>query len=297
MPLQSILVGERGQEINQIALQTSYPISEQSHMNVTEDALQENLPTAAPPAQQQLLDRLNVMDEMRVNNVRTNTSDVVVELTRDRTITSNMEANAQTSIPIVDMLLPSGQGDHVMIPHINLSISGYEPDSLRTSSMRSPCMQAQEVSAIPQVDGPRPLPMGDPIERWMKGIPRLVEQDSSQGGTYVQRATVTRRREYPGGDSNNDGPRGPHKDWKPPDRGRYSNRGGRPPDQGGYPNGGPPGDGGPPGGGYPNRNGRPPGRGGYPGGGPPDGDGRPPDGGGPPGPPGGQGPPGPVRPI
>ena len=100
---------------------------------------------------------------------------MVVELTRDRTRTSDIEANAQTSIPIVDLLLPSGHGDHVTIPHINLSISGYEPDSLRTSSMRSPSMWAQEVSAIPQVDGPGSLPMRDPIERWMNGISRLVE--------------------------------------------------------------------------------------------------------------------------
>ena len=78
-----------------------------------------------------------------------------------------------------------------MIPHVNLSISGYEPDSLRTSGMRSPSMQAQEISAIPQVDGPGSPPMRDHIERWMNGIPRLVEQDSSQGGTYVQRAPIT----------------------------------------------------------------------------------------------------------
>ena len=86
-----------------------------------------------------------------------------------------MEANAQTSIPIVDVLLPSGQGDHVMITHVNFSISGYEPDSLRSSSMRSPSMWAQEASAIPQVDGPGSLPMRDPSERWMNGIPSLVE--------------------------------------------------------------------------------------------------------------------------
>ena len=77
-------------------------------MGVTEDALQENLSTAAPPAHGQLLDRLNVTDERRVNDVGTNTSDLVVESTRDRTRTSNVEANAQTSIPIVDVLLPSG---------------------------------------------------------------------------------------------------------------------------------------------------------------------------------------------
>ena len=58
-------------------------------------------------------------DERRVNDVRTNTSDVVVESARDRIRTSNMEANTQASIPIVDVMLPAGQGDHVMIPHVN----------------------------------------------------------------------------------------------------------------------------------------------------------------------------------
>ena len=72
-----------------------------------------------------------------MNDIGTNTSDVGVESTRDRTRTSNVEADSQTSIPIVDVLLPSGHGDHVTIPHVNLSISGYEPNSLRTSSMRS----------------------------------------------------------------------------------------------------------------------------------------------------------------
>ena len=41
--------------------------------------------------------------------------------------------------------------------------------------MRSPSMWAQDLFAIPQVDGPGSLPMRDPIERWMNGMPRLVE--------------------------------------------------------------------------------------------------------------------------
>ena len=72
-----------------------------------------------------------------MKDVGTNTLDVVVEPARDKLRTSTVEANAQTSIPIVDVMLPSGQGDHLTIPHINLSISGYEPDLLRTSNMRS----------------------------------------------------------------------------------------------------------------------------------------------------------------
>ena len=115
-----------------------------------------------------------------------------------------------------------------MIPHVNLSISGYELDSLRTSSMRSLPMWAQEVSAIPQVDGPGSLPMRDPIGRWMHGVSSPVEQDSSQGGTYVQRASGTKRREYPGGDSNNDGSRRPYRDQRPPDRGSIQTKVGDP---------------------------------------------------------------------
>ena len=49
-PPQSILVGERGHETNQIAPQPSHPITEQTHMGVAEDALQENLPTITPTA-------------------------------------------------------------------------------------------------------------------------------------------------------------------------------------------------------------------------------------------------------
>ena len=50
-PPQSILVRERGQEINQTALQTSHPISGPTHMGVIEDTLWEDPPTTAPPAQ------------------------------------------------------------------------------------------------------------------------------------------------------------------------------------------------------------------------------------------------------
>ena len=68
-----------------------------------------------------------------------------------------------------------------MIPHVNLSISGYEPDSLRTSNMRSPSMQAQEISIMPQLDGPGSLPMRDPIGRRTHEVSRPAEQDPLKG--------------------------------------------------------------------------------------------------------------------
>ena len=60
-------------------------------------------------------------------------------------------------------MLPSGGGDHLGIPQVNLSISGYEPHSLRNSHIRSPFMQAQEILIMPQFDGLASLPMRDSI--------------------------------------------------------------------------------------------------------------------------------------
>ena len=120
-------------------------------MGVADDAIQRNL-SITHTIHRQHLDRSSVMGERRVNDIGTNTSDVVVEPARDWTRTLDIEANAETSTPIVDVMLPSNLGDHVTIPHVNLSTSGYELDSLRTPGVRSPTMQTQEVSAIPQLD-------------------------------------------------------------------------------------------------------------------------------------------------
>ena len=62
-----------------------------------------------------------------------------------------------------------------MIPQVNLSISGYGPDSQRTSHMRSPSMRAQEISIMSQWDGPGSLPMRDPMGRRIQEIPRSTE--------------------------------------------------------------------------------------------------------------------------
>ena len=50
----------------------------------------------------------------------------------------------------------------------------------------------------------------------------------------MQRASAIWRREYLGGDSDSNGYRRPHQNWRPPNKGRYPNGGGRHPDQGGY---------------------------------------------------------------
>ena len=94
--------------------------------------------------------------------------------------------------------------------------------------MKSPSMQAQEISTFPQLDGPRSLLMRDPIGRRIHEVSRPAEQDSCQGDAYVQWTTTTRGREYPEEDGNNYGSRRPHRNQRPPDRGRYLNQGGRP---------------------------------------------------------------------
>ena len=72
----------------------------------------------------------------------TNTLDIEVIPHRDRSRTLTMDDNAQASLPVVDVMLLSGRGDQLAIPQINLSISGYEPNSLRDSHVRSPSMGA-----------------------------------------------------------------------------------------------------------------------------------------------------------
>ena len=161
-------------ETEQAAPQPSQPISKESHIGTTRCAVQEDLPTP-PNVCQQPLERSNVPDERRMTGMGTNTSDVVIEPTGSGLRPSCMEANAQTSIPIVDILLPSSLGDHITMPHVNLSILGYEPDSLRTSGIRSPPMRAQEVSTIPQLDEPGSLPIRDHTRGRVGGFSDQVE--------------------------------------------------------------------------------------------------------------------------
>ena len=123
-----------------------------------------------------------------MTDVRTNTSDVVIEPTVGVLRPPHMEANTQTSNPTVEVLIPPVMGDNTALTHVSLSISGCEHDQLRTSGIRSPPVRAQCVSVIPQLDGPGSLPIRDHTRGRMG---RFSDQ----------------RREYPGG--------------RPPDRGGH----------------------------------------------------------------------------
>ena len=71
-----------------------------------------------------------------MTDMGTNTSDVVIEPTAGLLRPPHTEANTQTSIPTVEVLIPPLMGDNTMLPHVSLSISGCEHDPLRTSGIR-----------------------------------------------------------------------------------------------------------------------------------------------------------------
>ena len=112
----------------------------------------------------------------------TNTSDIEVRPQRDRTRVMSSDDSIQTSFPLVNIILPTGTSEQVPMPPINLSILGYEPESLRGSHIRTQDTGIQET--IPQLDGPVSIPT-----RGRRRLPediRVMEQEYSQGGTYLQ---------------------------------------------------------------------------------------------------------------
>ena len=60
----------------------------------------------------------------------TNTSDVEARPHIDGTRVVTSDANIQTPLTIVDVMIPTSGEDPIALPQINLSISGYGPNSL-----------------------------------------------------------------------------------------------------------------------------------------------------------------------
>ena len=120
----------------------------------------------------------------------TNTSDIEVKPHRDGARASTLDANTQPSLPFVDVMLPSGGGDQLALTHINLSILGYEPNSLRDSHTRCPATRAQEILIVPQLVVSISLPTKDPIGRVWEDS-RFEEQKYSKGGTYIKGASIS----------------------------------------------------------------------------------------------------------
>ena len=86
-------------------------------------------------------------------DIGTNTSDIEVRPQRNGAgVIESDDDNVQASCPHVDVILPSGMNEQMPMPHINLSISQYDPESLRCSHTRSHDSKIQET--VPQLDGP-----------------------------------------------------------------------------------------------------------------------------------------------
>ena len=122
----------------------------------------------------------------------TNTSDIEVRPQRDGARMIGLDDSAQASRPLVDVIQLTSMSEQMSMPHINLSISGYDPETLRGSHSRTRDMGIQEM--IPQLDGPVSVQSG--TGRRMSGNVR-TEQES------FQRTTASHRREYPGESSDN----------------------------------------------------------------------------------------------
>ena len=130
----------------------------------------------------------------------TNTSDIEVTPQRDGSRIMTLEGNVQASCPLVDVILPTGMSKQVPMPCINLSIPEYDPESLRSSHIRTQDTGIQENVTMLQLDGPVSIPIRD-RRRLPENI--RIEQEYPQDGTYLQGTSVSCRREYPG-DSSDD---------------------------------------------------------------------------------------------
>ena len=149
---------------------------------------------------------------VRMMDMGTNTSDVEARPHRDGTRVVTLDANIQTPLLIVDVMIPTGGEDQIALPQKNLSISGYGPTSLRDSQLGSSDVRVQEISILPQVDGPMSVPTREYTRGRLSESARIMEREYSQGGTYIQGATITQRREYLG-DSSDDNRS--HRGWSP----------------------------------------------------------------------------------
>ena len=187
---QNVLVAETGPNINQSVNQTIQPGSGPAQIGTMRNGLQDDIIVSSPRTHQ-WLDELGV----RMIDMGTNTSDVEVRPQRDGTRVMTSDDSAQASFPLVNIILPTGVNEQVPMPHINLSILGYEPESLRSSHMRTQDTGIQENSTIAQLDGPVSIPTRG-RRRLLEDI-RVMEQEYYQGGTYLQGASASRRREYP----------------------------------------------------------------------------------------------------
>ena len=169
---------------------------------------------------------------VRMMDMGTNTSDAEARPHIDGTRAVTSDANIQTPLLIVDIMILTSREDQIALPQINLSISGYRPNSLRDSQLGTSDVRVQEVSVLLQVGGLVSTPTRGNVRGRISESARIMEREYSQDGMYLPGTSVSCRREYLG-DSSNDNRS--YRGQRPPERGRYPSQNGRPPDRGRYP--------------------------------------------------------------
>ena len=124
--------------------------------------------------------------------------------------------NVQVSCPHVDVILPRGMVEQMPMPHINLSITWYDPESLRGLHTRS---YDTGMQMIPQID--RRVSVQSRSRRRISENVRIKQKS-------IRRTTALHRREYPGKSSDDThSERRSYRDQGPPERGRYQDQNGR----------------------------------------------------------------------
>ena len=122
---------------------------------------------------------------VRLIDMETNMSDIEVRPQRDGTRVIDSDDDTQVSCLLVYVILPSGMNEEVSMPHINLSISRYDPELLRGSHTRTHDTGIQET--IPQLNGP--------ISVWSRSRKRMSENARIEQESFW-RNTTSCRREY-----------------------------------------------------------------------------------------------------
>ena len=143
---QNASLREIEQDINQPDNQTIQPGSEPAQIDATGTALHDDVTS---PSTCHQLDQVGA----RLIDMGTNTPDIEVRPQRDGAgVIDSDDDNVQVSCPHVNVILPTGMNEQIYMPHINLSISRYDPELPRGSHTRTYDNGMQET--IPQLDGP-----------------------------------------------------------------------------------------------------------------------------------------------
>ena len=122
---------------------------------------------------------------MRQTEIEANISDSEVRTHLDGVRNINVDANTQTSHPLIDVTLPIDVSEQRSTQHVDQTVC--DSESLRGSCTRSPDIRTHET--IPQLDGPMSI--------WSRSK-RIIPENARIEQESFQRIITSCRREYLG---------------------------------------------------------------------------------------------------